>query len=61
MGELPTGTLTFLFPDVEGSTKLWEELPGAMRGTLPRHDALLRHAIESHGGSVIKSWGSVLR
>ena len=37
--ELPTGTVTFLFTDIEGSTRLWEEHPDAMRGALARHDA----------------------
>ena len=36
---------TFLFTDVEGSTRLWEQHPAAMRLALARHDALLRHAI----------------
>ena len=36
---LPTGTITFLFTDIEGSTRLWEQHPQAMRGALARHDA----------------------
>jgi predicted ATPase/class 3 adenylate cyclase len=55
--ELPTGTVTFLFTDVEGSTRLWEELPEAMPGALARHDAILRDAIEAHGGFVVKTTG----
>lgn len=54
---LPTGTLTFLFTDIEGSTKLWEAHPEAMRTTLARHDALLRTSIESNGGRVFKTVG----
>jgi class 3 adenylate cyclase len=40
MAELPTGTLTFLFTDIEGSTRLWEQHPVAMDAALARHDAL---------------------
>src|SRR6266699_1848620 len=54
---LPTGTITFLFTDIEGSTRLWEEHPDAMRLALARHDSLLRAAIETHGGSVFKTVG----
>jgi predicted ATPase/class 3 adenylate cyclase/tetratricopeptide (TPR) repeat protein len=54
---LPTGTVTFLFTDIEGSSILWEQDSEAMRVALARHDALLRHAIESSGGSVIKTTG----
>ena len=54
---LPTGTVTFLFTDIEGSTTLWEQFPDAMRDALARHDALLRHAIESSGGCIVKSTG----
>src|SRR5262245_53974406 len=42
---LPTGTATFLFTDIAGSTQLWEQHPQAMRAALARHDALLRQAI----------------
>jgi predicted ATPase/class 3 adenylate cyclase len=54
---LPQGTPTFLFTDIEGSTQRWEQDPQAMRGALPRHDALLRAAIEAHGGVVFKTAG----
>src|SRR5438046_985908 len=37
---LPSGTVTFLFTDIEGSTRLWEQHPEAMRAALARHDAL---------------------
>ena len=46
MTELPSGTVTFLFTDLEGSTRLWEEFPEAMRGALARHDEILRDAVE---------------
>ncbi|MDQ3854919.1 MAG: helix-turn-helix domain-containing protein, partial [Chloroflexota bacterium] len=54
---LPTGTVTFLFTDIEGSTRMWEENPDAMRGALSRHHAILQSAIESHGGYVFKTVG----
>jgi len=57
MGELPTGTVTFLFTDIEGSTRLWEQHPEAMRLALARHDALLTAGIQQHGGGVVKSRG----
>jgi class 3 adenylate cyclase len=40
MTSLPTGTVTFLFTDVEGSTRLWEERPAAMRAATARHRAI---------------------
>jgi class 3 adenylate cyclase len=53
----PTGTLTFLFTDIEGSTKLWEDDAPAMQAALARHDELLRGAIEERGGYVFKTVG----
>ena len=53
----PTGTVTFLFTDLQGSTKLWEQDPSAMRPALARHDTLLREAIETSGGYVFKTVG----
>jgi predicted ATPase/class 3 adenylate cyclase len=53
----PTGTVTFLFTDIEGSTRLWEQHPDAMRGVLARHDAVLRQAIAGGGGYVFKTIG----
>src|SRR5438067_246295 len=61
MTELPrpegTRTVTFLFTDIEGSTRLWEQHPDAMRLALARHDARLRAAIETNGGHVFKTVG----
>jgi predicted ATPase/class 3 adenylate cyclase len=54
---LPSGTVTFLFTDVEGSTRLWEEHPDAMQAALARHDELVRDAIEAHRGQVVKTTG----
>jgi class 3 adenylate cyclase/predicted ATPase/Tfp pilus assembly protein PilF len=53
----PTGTVTFLFTDIEGSTSLWEQHPDAMQAALARHDTLLRQAIESSDGCIVKSTG----
>jgi predicted ATPase/class 3 adenylate cyclase len=49
--------LTFLFTDIEGSTRLWEGHPEAMQEALARHDAMLRGAITAHGGRVFKTLG----
>ena len=54
---LPTGTVTFLFTDIEGSTTLWEQYPEGMRVALARQDALLRRAIESSNGRIVKTTG----
>jgi len=53
----PTGTVTFLFTDIAGSTALWERDRDAMQAALAKHDALLRTAIESRGGHVFKTIG----
>jgi TolB-like protein/Tfp pilus assembly protein PilF len=53
----PSGTVTFLFTDIEGSTRLWATHHDAMRASLARHDALLRECIEAHGGHVFKTGG----
>jgi predicted ATPase/class 3 adenylate cyclase/Tfp pilus assembly protein PilF len=53
----PTGTLTFLFTDIEGSTRLWEHDALAMQAALARHDAILRWAIEERNGYVFKTVG----
>jgi predicted ATPase/class 3 adenylate cyclase len=57
MPQPPSGTVTFLFSDIEGSTQLWESVPESMRSALERHDALVRAAIEGHGGYVVKTTG----
>lgn len=54
---LPTGTVTFLFTDVEASTRLWELAPGAMRHALVRHDALAARLIGACEGVLVKSRG----
>jgi class 3 adenylate cyclase len=54
---MPSGTVTFLFTDIEGSTRLWERDATAMRSTLNRHDEILRSAIQGHGGVHIQDRG----
>lgn len=57
MAELPAGTVTFLFTDLEGSTQLWELHPDAMSRALARHDAMLRDVVVAHRGIVVKTTG----
>src|SRR5579871_1242269 len=57
---LPSGTVTFLFTDIEGSTRLWEQYPDVMRSALARHDAVLRQTIEQHNGHIVKGTGDGL-
>ena len=57
MASPPTGTVTFLFTDIEGSTKLWEDDAPARQGALARHDELLRVVMEERGGYVFKTVG----
>jgi predicted ATPase/class 3 adenylate cyclase len=57
MATLPTGTITFLFSDIEGSSKKWEQHPDAMRVALAAHDRMLRSAFEAQGGYVFKTVG----
>ena len=54
---IPTGTVTLLFTDIEGSTRLWEAEPDAMAVALRLHDQTLRTAIETAGGYVFKTVG----
>ena len=53
----PAGAVTFLFTDIEGSTRLWEQEPERMKQALAAHDALTRRAVESHAGTVVKMTG----
>ena len=55
--DLPSGTVTFLFTDIEDSTRLWEEAPTDMADALRVHDAIVRGAIERHGGYVFGTGG----
>jgi len=57
MADLPIGTVTFLFTDLEGSTRLWEEDAPTMRAAMARHDALLEEAVTRRGGVVFARMG----
>ncbi|MEP6942349.1 MAG: adenylate/guanylate cyclase domain-containing protein [Betaproteobacteria bacterium] len=60
MPEPSGGAVTFLFSDIEGSTRLWELHPETMRDALARHDALSQAAVTAHGGTVVKTTGDGL-
>jgi class 3 adenylate cyclase len=53
----PSGAVTFLFTDVEGSTRRWEANADAIRAALAAHDEVLRSAIEARGGFLFKHTG----
>lgn len=57
MATLPTGTVTFLFSDIEGSTVLWEHAPEQMRIALARYDALVEQSITAHNGVLVRPRG----
>src|SRR6266571_3061655 len=57
MTGLPTGTVTFLFTDIEGSTRLLELLDERYGGALEAHRRMLRQAFASHGGEVVDMEG----
>lgn len=48
---------TFLFTDIEGSTRLWEQEPARMRAAMARHDELSRKAVLGAGGQIVKTTG----
>lgn len=54
---IPSGTVTLLFSDIEGSTHLWERSPEEMARALERHDELVRRAMDTNGGYVFKTIG----
>jgi class 3 adenylate cyclase len=54
---IPSGTVTFVFTDIEGSTRRWERDRAAMGAAVERHDALVREAIERYDGHVFKTVG----
>lgn len=57
MDNLPTGTVTFLYTDIEGSTTRWESHPELMKPAVERHDAILRRVIQANGGVVFRTMG----
>src|SRR5215216_1799291 len=57
MTEMPRGTVTFLFTDVENSSSLWERDGSTMMSALARHVSLLRDAVDAHGGVLFKTVG----
>src|SRR5437016_3727676 len=57
MPNLPTGTVTFLFTDIEGSTKLWEQYPEEARAALVCHDAIIEEMVGAHEGAVVRPRG----
>jgi predicted ATPase/class 3 adenylate cyclase len=54
---VPSGTVTFLFTDIEGSTRLWQQDEALMQAAVARHDELLRSAVADHGGTVFSGMG----
>ena len=61
MPDLPSGTVTFLFTDIEGSTALWEQDQAAMASAVARHLTILREAIDKYGGSLFKVVGDAVQ
>jgi len=57
VSNLPTGVVTFLFTDIEGSTRLWEHYPDDMPAALERHDDIMRNAIVDHQGVIFRTVG----
>ena len=57
LAELPSGVVTFLLTDIEGSSGLWEADFDAMAVALELHDALIAHTTETHGGRLLKTKG----
>src|SRR5262245_7073115 len=60
MGDMPVGTVTFLFTDIEGSTRLWQQEEASMRQAVARADQLLRDVLAGHGGVVFSTMGDGL-
>ena len=52
-----SGVTTYLFTDIEGSTRLWDQEPERMRPALARHDVLTREAVEQNRGRIVKTTG----
>ena len=61
MPDLPSGTITFLFTDIEGSTRLWERDSNVMTRALARHNEILDRAIAEHEGVHFKTIGDTFQ
>ncbi len=61
MGKRPTGTVTFLFTDIEGSTQLWEKHPELMPRAFKRHEQIIRESVAKHGGYAYKMIGDAFQ
>src|SRR6478672_9718812 len=57
VSDLPTGMVTFLFTDIEGSTRLWERYPDDMPAALERHDSIMTKSIADYAGVVFRTVG----
>ena len=57
MSELPSGTVTFLFTDIQDSTRLWEQDPAAMSQALVRHDEIIESLTRQHNGFIVRPRG----
>src|SRR5262245_54729102 len=57
MSQLPTGTVTFLFTDIEGSTQLLKRLGGRYSDVLSEHQRILRSAFDAHSGRIVDTQG----
>ncbi|HSF81940.1 MAG TPA: adenylate/guanylate cyclase domain-containing protein [Anaerolineales bacterium] len=57
----PTGTVTFLFSDIEGSTQRWERQPSLMQAAFARQEAIMRSVMAAHGGYVYKMIGDAFQ
>jgi len=61
MSERPTGTVTFLFTDIEGSTRRWEHQRSAMQQAFARQEEIMRSTMSAHGGYVYKMIGDAFQ
>jgi class 3 adenylate cyclase len=60
LGDLPSGTVTFLFSDVEGSTQLLERFPHTMGAALARHHELFEEIMAAHDGAIFETVGDAV-
>jgi len=54
---LPSGTVTFFFTDIQGSTQLWDSFPDEMRAALGVHDSIVSEAVGASDGHMVKNTG----